>query len=247
MRQLINYRPIEAGDCAALARLHLQTFSQKDIEASIFISPLVDHYLAQLVSFPNLQCENWLWGAWDGSDLVGYIFGRALPDTWHLNYLAVSLDYQGDGIGQRLWGMWHQTGKDREYRAFTVDVEQGNGRARAWYERMGYYSTDATWFYCEELAALPESGRHCRLLNWENAEAWQKQYGFSQFNIACGEEVWAVGRLAERYFRVRYAVPDAVRGVLYQVDPTRQLLLMSASQVSNLDELKVSFRLKCEI
>ena len=68
-----NYRPIEPDDCAALSKLHLSTCGAKDIAASIFLAPRVSHYLAELVAFPRLQNENWLWGAWDGDPVRGVI------------------------------------------------------------------------------------------------------------------------------------------------------------------------------
>jgi ribosomal protein S18 acetylase RimI-like enzyme len=245
--QTITYRPIEPDDCTAVAQLHLSTFGARDIAASIFLSPQVGHYLAQLVAFPTLQRENWLWGAWHESTLVAYVFGRALPAAWHLNYLAVAPAHQNRGIGQGLWNRWYQSGHDRNYRVFTVDVEQDNKRARTWYERKGYGLAGATWFYIEDLAAAKKPGSKLQLLNWENAEAWQKQFGFSQFNICSEKKTWTVGRLGENYFRAAYPLPKAAQGVLHHVDPTRRLLLMSPRRVSRLNELKVSFRLRSEI
>lgn len=242
------YQPIKSGDCAAVVQLHRSVFESKDIESSIFVSRQVEHYLVQLVAFPDLQREHWLWGAWLGDELVGYIFGRALKTSWHLNYLAVTASCQGSGIGHELWSRWYRAGCERAYQSFTVDVGQHNERARTWYERMGYCSIDTTYVYCDQLSgASAETAPAYQLLNWENAQAWQAQYGFSQFELMAENEKWSFGRLGEKYFRASRLPTREVRALLHRLDASRQLILLSDKPVAAMHEVKVSYRLRCDL
>src|SRR5687768_7109608 len=88
-----TYAPIEPAHCVELVALHRRAFSAKDIEASIFVSPRVANYLARVVGFSEQYPDHWLWGAWQEGRLTGYIYGRGLPDSWHLSYLGVSPEF----------------------------------------------------------------------------------------------------------------------------------------------------------
>lgn len=235
----ITLRPIEPRDCSALARLYLQSFSAVEAAGTAFLSPKFDRYLAQIVAYPQRQREHWLWGAWKNDQLVGGAQSRETASAWHLSYLAVAPEFQNRGIGTLLWNAWEEEGRARNHRRFDLDVEAGNARARAWYERMDYRVVETTWFGCRDLASTPAlPADELRLLNWENARAWQECYGFSQFEIAQGDGKWGIGRLGNEYFRVREALPAEVETLLRQLDAARALLLLSPQPIAGLSEIK---------
>jgi ribosomal protein S18 acetylase RimI-like enzyme len=223
------YRAVEAADCGALVGLHLRSFTPWEIETSTFASRRVENYLRAVTSVPLALREQFLWGAWRGGEIIGYAFGRALPDTWHLNYLAVAQEERGRGIGAALWKLWQEAGQARGLKKQTLDMWQTNENARTWYEYKGCRVTGQNWFYRRalktgdgDLAASQSSD--WQLLNWENAVAWQTQYGFSRFEIARAQNRWAIGRLGEELFRAMEILPDAVEAALHSLDASRLLL-----------------------
>jgi ribosomal protein S18 acetylase RimI-like enzyme len=235
----ITLKPIEPRDCSALAQLYLQSFSAVEAAGTVFLSPKFDCYLAQLVAFPYWQNPHWLWGAWKNGQLVGGAQARETVSSWHLSYLAVAPEFQNRGIGRLLWKAWLEEGRTRNQHRFALDVEEGNARARAWYERMGYRVAETTWFGCRDLASTPTlpSAEH-QLLNWENAQAWQECYGFSQFEIAQNDNKWVIGRLGNEYFRVRETVPVEIEIMLRQLDAARSLLVLSPQPITGLSQIK---------
>jgi ribosomal protein S18 acetylase RimI-like enzyme len=226
----IIYRAVETADCNALVALHLRSFTPWEIETSTFASPRVENYLRAVTSVPLALREQFLWGAWRGEEIIGYAFGRALPDAWHLNYLTVAQEERNRGIGDALWKLWKGAGQDRELKKQTLDMWQTNENARSWYEHKGCRVAAQTWFYRRALKTgdgAPEAFQslNWQLLNWENAVAWQAQYGFSRFEIARAQSRWAIGRLGEELFRAMEILPGAVETALHSLEASRSLLL----------------------
>jgi ribosomal protein S18 acetylase RimI-like enzyme len=221
------YRAVEAGDCDALVALHRRSFTRWEIETSTFASPRVSDYLRAVTSVPLALREQFLWGAWRGTEIIGYAFGRALPDSWHLNYLAVAPEERKRGVGDALWQLWLEAGRARELQKLTLDMWQTNQNARAWYENKGCRLAGSTSFYRRALKAPTEKDKTVasfQLLNWENAVAWQTQYGFSKFEIARAQKRWAIGRLGDDLFRALEILPSDVEAILHSLDATRSLL-----------------------
>lgn len=237
------HRAISEQDCTELVALHARAFSTWAIATSIFASPRVAIYLRRVASIPHSQREQFLWGAWRGEQLVGYAFGRALPKTWHLNYLAVDTNQREQGIGTSLWDAWLKEGQRRGLREYSLDMWQSNEIARPWYENKGCRVASQTWVQRRPLqrSESMEDGDF-QLLNWENAAAWQDAYGFSKFEIARGETRWPIARLGEELFRVTEVLPVEVENFLHQLDPKRSLLV--ALPHSHSKDEKVALRLE---
>ena len=103
--------------------------------------------------------------------------------------------------------------------------------------------------YERDLGADATAGhttRAVRLLDWEQSEAWQLAYGFSQFHLVYLEQVWTIGRLGERYFRVREKIPTGIETILTEIDRARRLLILSSVPLKglNLNEAGISFRMQ---
>ncbi len=232
---MISLRPIEAGDCPRVVRLHRAAFPPGEIACTIFGAPGVARYLASLLAFPRYQPEHALWGAWDGERLAGYAHFRELPEAWHLNQIAVHPAYRGCGVGRLLWERFAAEGACRGCSRLSLDVESGNLPVIAWYRRRGLREAGCTWRYERETlpgaAREPEAGS-LRLLGWEQAEAWQQRYGFSSFQVLHQGRAWPIGRLGRVYFRAGEALPTAVEAALAEIDPGRRLLLFAAEPLN---------------
>lgn len=237
----LTYRAVEAEDCAALVALHQRAFTPWAIETSIFASPRIENYLRQVTSVPPVQREQFLWGAWNDEQLIGYAFGRALPSSWHLNYLAVAPEVREQGIGSSLWDLWVEEGQARGLREYSLDVWQSNEIARPWYKRKGCRVVSKSWVCRRALRTDINPSGSWRWLNWENAAAWQACYGFSRFEIAHEGKCWTIARVGEKLFRATEVLPAEVEAMLHQREPERSLLL-SLPQPHG-EDAKISLRL----
>lgn len=230
----IKISPISASECKQVVQLHRSAFSHGQRKYTIFESAGVESYLSSLVRFADLRDDHQLVAAWDGNRLVGYSHFRALPDSWHLNYIVVTSAYQGQGIGGILWRHWIDVGRQRGYTKLSLDVDQENNDVIAWYRRQGLRITETTWTYEKSLkpaSAAVEEIAAVRLLDWEQAEASQHTYGFSQFRLHYRGNIWTIGQLGQDYFRVTQQLPEALESVLAKMDPHRRMLLVSSQVV----------------
>jgi sugar transferase EpsL len=244
----IVYRPIHSDECLKVVQLHCRAFPAQLVQRTIYASVRVDRYLARLVFFPHLHNEHMLWGAWDGSVLVGYAHYRALPDSWHLNNIAILPTYQGCGIGRALWNCFLEMGQERGFKQLSLDAERDNQQALAWYQRLGLRITETVWIYEKSIGGKASSHHTVetvQLLDWEAAEAWQETYGFSRFRLAYQGRTWPVERLGQHYFRVRQPLPVILESVLSEMDSSRSLLIVSPQLIhsAELEEIGVSFRM----
>lgn len=228
--------------------MHRAAFPPEEVAHSIYASHGVHRYLARLVTYPALQVEHLVRGAWHGEQLVGYAHSRALPDSWHLNYIAVLATHRGRGIGQTLWAKWIRLGQDRGHHLLTLDVNAENRRALEWYQANGFVIREKNWTYVRELHRADK----CRqprpavvLRDWEQAQAWQSAYGFSRFTLAHAGQEWSVGRLGDLFFRVDDRFPAVLETVLVEIDPARRLLISSHHPLDDPlhQRVKLSYRM----
>ena len=241
---MLSYRAIEPQDCVALVELHHRAFDDGENGTTVFLSPRVKYYLQQLASVARRQNEYFLYGALYGGKLIGYVWGKALQKTWHLNYLAVASEFQGKGIGRALYEQWLETGKQKGYREYSLDVSEQNRQAFDWYRRLGWQLASTTYCYIRQLSASPGwDASNMRIRGWEAAQAWQHCYGFSEFYVVDQQKQWKIGRLAEEYFRINDPPPAVVEWLLRELDPARKLLLFVPDEISGSLPVKISHRL----
>jgi GNAT superfamily N-acetyltransferase len=86
------------------------------------------------------------WVALDGGDLVGYAAASvessapvfAAGDRLHVGELYVREPYRGEGVAGNLLDRVEETAAARGCERVTLDVDVGNERARAFYEKRGF-------------------------------------------------------------------------------------------------------------
>ena len=240
---------IQPDQCPQVVALHRAVFSPKRVARTIYASPGVGRYLASLLAYPQWQKDHALWGAWDGENLVGYAHFRALPESWHLNYIAVLPDHQGCGIGRMLWEQWNRIGQRLGYSLVSLDVDHEDQIALDWYERRGLHIVETAWTYEKRRGAATlctHGATTVSLLDWDQAEASQRTYGFSRFRLGNETGVWTIGRLGKCYFRTVGTLPIELEAVLLKIDAARRLLAVSSVSLfdANLHQVGVSFRMR---
>ncbi|HEX9988549.1 MAG TPA: GNAT family N-acetyltransferase [Chloroflexia bacterium] len=250
MPDCITYRRLQPSDVPLAVNLHQAAFPPEQVARTIYGAPGIARYLANLISFPEMGADHLLWGAWAGETLAGYAHLRGIDEAWHLNNIVVSPAYQGRGIGSQLWRYWVETWIERGYRRLSLDVDSENQMALDWYRRQGLEVVRTTTTYervpGERIA--PDRGilAEIELVGWEGAEAWHSLYGFSHFQLRCGETTWTVGRLGNSYFRLEGQIPPEIEMALAYVDPQRRLLVLSPVpiQAEGYQQASVSFRME---
>jgi ribosomal protein S18 acetylase RimI-like enzyme len=103
--------------------------------------------LDEEAGYDEQRWRNWIAGsaifvAWDGRGPAGIAGGYARPDGgWHLVSMWVSPHARGTGLSGRLVDAVTRQARAQEAPALTLWVTDGNDRARAFYQRMGFRGT----------------------------------------------------------------------------------------------------------
>ncbi len=229
----ITYRRLQAEDAPLIVELHQSVFPQEKVLRTIYASPGISRYLANLMALAELRHEHVFWGAWVGNDLVGYIHIREVADTLHLNYIAVAPAFRGKGIGSHMWKYLLLAAKNNGHKQVSLHVEEDNSIALDWYKRQGLQIVGETRLYEKDSSMGSYGTPHMvraggvELADWEAAEACQALYGFSQFRLIVNARTYIIGRLANRYFQLQEEVPVEIESVLHYIDAKRHILLLS--------------------
>ena len=79
-------------------------------------------------------------GAFEGSDLVGYIINSRYVDAWHVMNVAVRPEQQRRGIATALLEKLFERTRGDERRGYTLEVRVSNENAIRLYEKLGFDS-----------------------------------------------------------------------------------------------------------
>jgi [ribosomal protein S18]-alanine N-acetyltransferase len=77
-------------------------------------------------------------GAFEGSDLLGYVINSRYVDAWHVMNVAVDPDHRRRGIATTLLERLFELTRDDERRGYTLEVRISNEDAIRLYERLGF-------------------------------------------------------------------------------------------------------------
>lgn len=80
-------------------------------------------------------------GAWDGDSIVGLATGLPEDGQWHLVGMWVSPKARGTGIADQLVAAVCELARQSAATSVTLWVTEVNGRARAFYRRLGFAPT----------------------------------------------------------------------------------------------------------
>lgn len=80
-------------------------------------------------------------GAWDGRTIVGLATGLPEDGQWHLVGMWVSPKARGTGVADELVAAVCDLARQSGFASVTLWVTEVNGRARAFYRRLGFAPT----------------------------------------------------------------------------------------------------------
>ena len=120
----IEIRPLELGDLSAI----------ESIEQRAYPTPWSRSMFASELAKPTSICL----GAFEGSDLIGYVINSRYVDAWHVMNVAVDPGHQRRGVATALLEHLFASTRDDERRGYTLEVRVSNDGAIRLYERLGF-------------------------------------------------------------------------------------------------------------
>jgi ribosomal protein S18 acetylase RimI-like enzyme len=163
MGQFANYL-FGAGDPQQAVRVMCKLFTQPQNRFSHQFADIVEtddtaiglmlSYAGRIMNHLNLSMGMQLWGIYGALGFVRFV-RKVLPlafvreanaDEYFINTLAVSHDFQGQGIGTHLLSYAEHKARKMHYNQCALSVEMSNLRARYLYERIGYRVVETSKF-----------------------------------------------------------------------------------------------------
>jgi ribosomal-protein-alanine N-acetyltransferase len=122
----VEIRRLELADLNAI----------ESIEQRAYRTPWSRSMFASELAKPTSICL----GAFEGSELVGYIVNSRYVDAWHVMNVAVDPDRQRRGIATALLEHMFDLTREDERRGYTLEVRVSNEDAIRLYEKLGFES-----------------------------------------------------------------------------------------------------------
>ena len=122
----VEIRRLELSDLGAI----------ESIEQRAYRTPWSRSMFASELAKPTSICL----GAFEGSELVGYIVNSRYVDAWHVMNVAVDLEWQRRGIATALLEHLFDLTREDERRGYTLEVRVSNEDAIRLYEKLGFES-----------------------------------------------------------------------------------------------------------
>jgi [ribosomal protein S18]-alanine N-acetyltransferase len=106
----------------------------EEIEQQAYPTPWSRSMFASELAKPTSICL----GAFEGSDLVGYIINSRYVDAWHVMNVAVHPRHQRRGVATALLERLFERTRGDERRGYTLEVRVSNDDAIHLYEKLGF-------------------------------------------------------------------------------------------------------------
>ena len=104
------------------------------IERESFSKPWTEYHFKNDLN--NKIAVNWVYQ--NDKHVVGYLFGWRVMDEYHLNNIAVSENFRGNGIGNKLLENMVVYLNELKVKSVFLEVSSSNLRARKLYEKVGF-------------------------------------------------------------------------------------------------------------
>ncbi len=224
----LRIRPARVEDAGEIVDAIRDGFDASMLDLFIYGCAGIARFVGEQIAIRQAGCDTAYTVACGGERVVGCVEMRRHRDELFLNYISVLSDFRSRDLGKRLLAASIAGSRERGHLRMSLDVLDGNVRARRWYESLGFeYGGSAAWWDI----APPESaaGASCMVCGYPQALASHRELGFSMFRIATGAGDYAIGRLGERWFRIvgPEALADpSVPPALHRLDPSRRILAL---------------------
>jgi [ribosomal protein S18]-alanine N-acetyltransferase len=120
----VEIRTLDVSDLSAI----------EAIEQRAYPTPWSRSMFASELAKPTSICL----GAFEGTDLLGYVVNSRYVDAWHVMNVAVDPDRRRRGIATSLLERLFELTREDERRGYTLEVRISNEEAIHLYERLGF-------------------------------------------------------------------------------------------------------------
>lgn len=225
----MTIRLAESTDALGVVDLVRSCFTPALIERSIYGCAGVERFIERQLAVTPLLRPGVQVVCADGDHIGGYCELAASEEGVILNYIAVAASQRGRRLGARLFLDALQKASLPHTATVELDVLVGNP-ARRWYESMGFVAFgQQRWLDIEDWTNT--SGAAGTVLDYPQAAACHRAYGFSQIRVAADCGVCIVGQLGVRWFRLtdpRLLDDARVLATLTEIDDSRTLLVLGS-------------------
>jgi ribosomal-protein-alanine N-acetyltransferase len=148
MMTAVELRRLRPGDLEAIER----------IEQRSYPTPWSRSMFAGEMAKPSGVCL----GAFQGSEMLGYLIVARYVDAWHIMNVAVDEPYRGRGVARALLERLFEMTVDEADRGYTLEVRVSNDVAIHLYESLGFIASGVRRGYYTD-------NREDALIMWRDA------------------------------------------------------------------------------
>jgi len=228
-------RRARSEDASAIYLLKVEAFGDKYLSYTIYQATQSVSYLEQLIADSPERSYHDLHVLEQDGTIRGYYDAVRLPEEYLLNYIAVTRETRGLGLGGILLRHFEDAGKSIGCKALALDVFASNSSVSAWYYRHGYHLVAASFHVRLAIDALAGNNAPALLCEnsvWGNAYNEEKVQGFSKVACRCGSGYLIVGLIAGNICKLLdftgLSLRDAAGAIANHFEGEREYLIISA-------------------
>ena len=214
-------------DSSSIVSIIRDGFTSDFLSTTIYGCSGVEEYIRAHIKSPARCSDTEYLVAVVSDDIIGCLeFWRGGSGLWGI-YVAVVPSARLSGVGGKLLDFTLRANPNIGSAVMNLDVLADNLPALRWYNKRGYKPVGEKHLFRFRLAKSPTAPKAI-VVGFPQAEAIQRQFGFSEFIVRTDIAQHTVGRLGTKYYR--FACAAALEDVgllsfLQQMDCERQQVL----------------------
>ncbi|MBN1394328.1 MAG: GNAT family N-acetyltransferase [Pirellulales bacterium] len=241
-------RSAKPTDAVSIVSIIREAFPARLLDATVYGCPGIGKYIVEQIIAQDGGGDAHYTVAEKDGEIGACAEIRRLPDRLFLNYIAVLASYRSLGLGKRLLRRALAANDRNAEKAIALDVFDYNANVLNWYERLGFERQSVTVWREGPLNGGTASS--AIISGYAQAEACQREFGFSKFRIQAGKRAYEIGRLGDHWYRLTNVEALRVPGLvarLKNLEPHRRILVLSDAAANNMSlnlrEIAKTYRL----
>ena len=198
----VTFRPAAEHDTPSIASIIRGGFTSDFLGTTIYGCPGMGEYIRAHILAPSRCSDTEYFVATISDVVVGCLEFRRVPQGLWLNYVAVISRVRVRGVGTGLLDFALRTYPSSTGPELELDVLADNGPAIHWYDQLGFKTRGERRLFRFEPAESPATTDGV-VAGFAQAQAAQREFGFSEFTVRTRAAEHTVGRIGATYFRLR--------------------------------------------
>lgn len=228
-QQHIQFATAGFDDAPLIVDAVREGFSAELLEMTIYGSHGICKFVSEQIALQNDGGDTHYTIARCAGRFAGAAEIRRIPEGLFLNYIAIMPEFRDRGFGTLLLHEALGQHDSSESAAIVLDVLDHNIAARRWYERLGFREERLTQWW---VAPIVPTGHRVSVSieGYPQAQACQREYGFSRLRLIANGTPYEIGRLGEKWYRIsdpKIVNEPGLIDHLFRLDARRQLLILA--------------------